>query len=499
MRSRMRILAGISFVGLAFFVCQSIDAKGLTWQQVGAEAVQQTEATKEPIVSLNEIPKSARVIAEWEQAVGTMIAWPFAVPDELIVELANDDRLFVLVNPGKQDKAKEKIDSLKIDPKRVEFIECSVASIWPRDWGPHQIFQDTGDLSVIDHRFEGYPVFPRENDKAEFTYRPGKGDDAVCPEFAKALQHKSIEFPAYLTGGNFLVDGHGTAFCTQAQIDENRAVVDEATYRQMLSDYLGIEQLVVLENTETRGIQHIDCWLKVLGPERLLVKRAPEGHPEAEPLERNVKLLSSLNNAFGRNYEILRIDCPEIEVRGGYSEEQPIAAYTNSLILNGKVYVPLFGVEGDKQAIKTWQEALPGYEVKGFTWNRWKHFDALHCRTRAVFDSDLLRLEHPPLTDEVAFDEKGHAIVVTIEDMSQQGIDPEKCFVKFRSKNGAWDSVSLLPLNVENRWVAVLPSFPVGTEVEYVVSASSQSERVATHPRMAPEVVHRFKIAKQEP
>lgn len=483
---------------MAFCAWQPIDAKIPAWQQVAEEAAQEKEPAKESAATSAELPKSARVIAEWEQAKGTMIAWPFAVPDELVIALANDDHLFVLVNPDKLDKAKGKIESLKIDPNRVEFIECSVASIWPRDWGPHQISHGAGEISVIDHRFEGYPVFPREKDKAEFTFRPGKGDDAVCSEFAKAFQRTSIEFPAFLTGGNFLVDGHGTGFCTQAQIDENRAIADEATFRQMLSDYLGIKNLVVLENTEARGIQHIDCWMKVLGPEKLLVKRAPEDHPEAEPLERNVKFLSSIKNAFGRNYEIIRIDCPAINVRGGYSDEQPIAAYTNSLMLNGKVYVPLFGVEGDEQAIKTWQDALPGYEIKGFTWDRWKHFDALHCRTRAVFDREMLRLEHPRLTDEVAFAERGHAVVATIEDMSQQGIDAGQCMVKFRSQGGEWSSVPLMPLNIENRWVAALPSFVVGTEVEYQLITASRSGRIATHPKMAPKVLHRFKIVEKK-
>ncbi len=141
---------------------------------------------------------------------------------------------------------------------------------------------------------------------------------------------------------------------------------------------------------------------------------------------------------------------------------------------------------------------MPGYEVKGFTWDKWKHFDALHCRTRAIFDRQLLRLEHPVLPKVVPFSDRGHAITVTIEDMANEGIDAEKCLVKFRKDLGEWESISLLPLHSENRWVAIFPAFPVGTIVDYQVIVQDQSGRVATHPRMAPEIFHHFTVSKSE-
>ena len=196
------------------------------------------------------------------------------------------------------------------------------------------------------------------------------------------------------------MDGHGTAFCTQALIDENTAhQLDENNLRKMLKEKIGVKRLVVLENTEPVGIQHIDCWLKVLDPERLLVKRAPSDHPEAAAIERNVVRLSGMTNAFNRPYKILRIDCPEIQVEKSYPEAKPIASYTNSLILNNKVLVPLFNVPGDKQAIETWKKALPGKKVKGFVWDKWLDYDALHCRTRAIFDIEKLQTDKSKLND----------------------------------------------------------------------------------------------------
>jgi len=55
------------------------------------------------------------------------------------------------------------------------------------------------------------------------------------------------------------------------------------------------------------------------------------------------------------------------------------------LILNRSVFVPLFDCAGDEPALATWRAALPGYRVVAIPYKGWKPFDALHCRTRAVF------------------------------------------------------------------------------------------------------------------
>jgi agmatine/peptidylarginine deiminase len=129
---------------------------------------------------------------------------------------------------------------------------------------------------------------------------------------------------------------------------------------------------------EEFGIQHIDCWLKVLDPSTLLVKRAAGDHPEHAPIERNLERLRALLAPSGEPYRILRIDCPRFE-------RDAIAAYTNALLLNGVLYVPLFGIGGDELALQTYREALPGIEVRGYPSTDWRYFDALHCRTRALF------------------------------------------------------------------------------------------------------------------
>jgi agmatine/peptidylarginine deiminase len=333
-----------------------------------------------------------RVVAEWEPARGVTVAYPFAVPGQLLAELARTGELFVLVREGAEERARAELHAVGVDPTRVRFVRTSVETAWTRDYGPHTVV-DGDDVRLVDARYIETPIFaadaPPVQRGQELRY-PGRhpGDDRTNVELAAALGLPRRGIDAYVTGGNFLVDGHGTAFCTRALLDENRTFLDDDELRRRLRAELGIRRLVVLDNTEEVGIQHVDCWLKLLDAETLLVKRVPPGVAEHVRIERNVERLRGLRTWRGTPFRILRIDCPPYgrgRTHGG-DEVDLVPAYTNSLLLNRRVFVPLFGGPGDDAALATYRAALPAHEVVGIPYDRWEPFDALHCRTRAVFE-----------------------------------------------------------------------------------------------------------------
>ena len=339
------------------------------------------------------VPPRPRVVAEWEPAIGTLVAFPFEIPNRLLAELGKEGGVFVLVPPEKSEDALSAVAAAGVPALKVTLIPTTTKTPWVRDYGPHTVVRPDGSAALVDADYIETPIFARGAPPVELGQElkyPGRSpeDDRTPEDVAGALGLPRITIEAYVTGGNFLVDGRGTAFCTTAFLDENRTRLSDDELRRRLRAVLGIERLVVLENTEPVGIQHIDCWLKVLDPGRLLVKRAPADHPESAPIERNVALLSKFRSALGRPYEILRIDCPaygtaDDDLLGRSASLLP--AYTNALILNRSVFVPLFGCAGDEKALATWRTALPGHRVVGIPSSDWKPYDALHCRTRAVF------------------------------------------------------------------------------------------------------------------
>jgi agmatine/peptidylarginine deiminase len=441
-----------------------------------------------------------RVIAEWEPAAGTLIAWPLEIPDALVVELAKDDEIYVLVSSEDAgQEARRKIIALGVADGRVHVIPSSVQSCWPRDYGSHQLFDARGILRHLDPIYIDTPEFPADPEpirKGDHIKYPNAwpGDDRTNGAVATFFDAPLDAFPGFLTGGNFLVDGQGTAFSTRALLDENLVMWSEDEMRALVRKLAGIDRWVVLGNTEDKGIQHIDCWLKVLDEETLLVKRPPADHPEAARIERNLETLRGLSNAFGRPYRIVRIDCPR------YKEDR-LAAYTNSLILNRKVLVPLFGIPADDLALETYRQAMPGYDVKGFVWDRWWNVDAVHCRTRAMFDKGMLHLTHARLRAAPA-SAHGYEVFVTVEDMSRAGLLEDGVRVFWRRGSSEWARVALRPSVAPGTWSGEIPRQPAGSTIEYYVEAASRSGRTETLPRTAPRGFYAFDVgdgSKREP
>jgi hypothetical protein len=300
--------------------------------------------------------------------------------------------------------------------------------------------------------------------------------------------------PVALTGGNALVDGRGTVFSTCIMLNENQALgLSEEQFFETVRHEMGINKYVVIPNFELFGIQHIDCFLKLLDEERILVARPPEDHPHYQRSEAIVRELSSLTNAYGRPYRIIRIDTPPY-----WWDFMP--AYTNSLILNRKVLVPLYGIPADRDALETWRKAMPGYQVIGFEHQggileRWMSFDALHCRTRAIWDPKMLYMAHRRV-DETVTAAEGFPVEVQIRDYSESGLIQEALELSWRlSGEDRWRVIPLEATLDPQTFVASIPSVAAGQGVEYFLSAADRSGRRESLPRTAPDGYYSFRVA----
>lgn len=448
-----------------------------------------------------EIREELRVAAEWEPALGALVGWPLIVPQSLVVEIAKDDVLFLLVgDETSQVEAEEKLAEWGIDLGNVRFIKAQQggAHQYTRDWGPSARFGGEEGYSLVDPWFDDYPLSgagceSRLYSERRLVFRDFRSDDLATEVLADTLGFASLPLPIALTGGNALVDGHGTAFSTCTMLNENRSlgVADDRFFAEVRRQ-MGISSYVIIPNFDLFGIQHIDCFLKLLDEERILVARPPEGHPHHERAEAIVKELSSLTNPYGRPYQILRIDTPPYLL-------DFMPAYTNSLILNRKVLVPLYGIPADQDALETWRKAMPGYRVIGFehrgSWlERWNWTDALHCRVRAIWDPGMLYMAHRRIEGTVAPAES-YPIEVQIRDYSRTGLIRERLELSWRLRGGrGWRVIPLEATADPGTFVASIPGAPAGREVEYFLSAADRSGRQESLPRTAPDGYYSFSV-----
>ncbi len=460
-----------------------------------------------------------RTAAEWEPALGTMIVWPLSIPYKLAVELAKDNHLFTMVeNEDVQMEAEKWFNEWGILSENVTFIHApqGIDAWWTRDWGPSAVFTPEGKYMLADGK---YPyATPRSdlecNDVLEFLYFDENNnleltqidDDATIP-LANQLGFEILDLPFINTGGNVLTDGLGTAFSTCIILAENQYHdIDENEFFALNESLLGLHRYHIISNFEEFGIQHIDCLLKLLDEETILVAEPPTDH-ELFDVYQSIAAneLSKIKTPYGRPYHIKRIKTAR------YSGEL-LAAYTNSLILNKTIYVPLFDIPQDTVALNTWAAAMPGYAIKGFTFTLdeepfvteelrdhyvsygWRDGDALHCRTRAIWNPEMLFISIKKIEPFVRAREK-IKVHATIIDYSKGGLVENQSVLYWRMADDSdWKTIPLTPTGHENHFYAEFPKQKSGTTIEYYISAISQSGEIATRPITAPKGIYQFKV-----
>lgn len=460
-----------------------------------------------------------RTAAEWEPAIGTMIVWPLSVPYKLVIELAKDNHLYTLVpNDSAKKEAAKWYAQWGIDSTTNTFIYApqGIDAWWTRDWGPSAVFTTDGTMKLGDGKY----IYSTPNTKLEcddtlhFLYTakdspPTKtqiDDNATIP-FAKGIGVEVLDLPFINTGGNVLTDGLGTAFSTCILLNENKFYnVPREQFLKLNKELLGISNYHIISNFEKSGIQHIDCFMKLLDEERILVAEPPADH-ELYSIYQNIidTELKKIKTPYGRSYEILRIKTER------YKEER-LAAYTNSIIINKTIYVPLFQIQQDSAALKTWQQAMPGYTVKGFEFALkdepivsnelkdhykeygWNSGDALHCRTRALWDAQMLFISTKRIASEVEAKNK-NIVYTSIIDYSKKGLVKENCNLFWRAAGeNEWKSIALAQTENQQQFFAEIPFHKIGITVEYYISAETASGKKETQPRTAPAGFYQFNI-----
>ena len=311
-----------------------------------------------------------RNIAEYEPMQGVLIRYPFGISTSLIQEMALDVIIYCLVSSGLQSSAFNSMNNAGVNMDNVEFIVGSTDSHWTRDYGPWWIEDGNGDIGIVD-----------------FTYNRPRPNDNDAP--IKVSDHLDIPYFAadvISTGGNYMTDGFGLSAATQIAYTENNQcnTNDQSSIPlapcqyvdDIMQEYYGITEYHVVADPNDEYIDHIDCWGKFLSPTKLLIRSVPTSHSQYSMIEQVVDYFSQLITSNGQPFEIFRVYTPN---------DQP---YTNSLILNNKVFVPIMNSSWDDEALDVYQAAMPGYEILPFT-GSWMSTDALHCRVKGIPDISL--------------------------------------------------------------------------------------------------------------
>jgi len=410
---------------------------------------------------LSEPPEPIRQVAEFEPMEGVLIRYSFGISYEIIAEMAEDVEVVTIVaSSSQQNSVISQYQNNGVNLNHCSFLIAPSDSYWTRDYGPWFAFTGNDELGVIDFLYNR----PRPNDNAiPSAYATDQG----LPYYYMPLEH---------AGGNYMIDGQVISVSTDLVWTENPGYTHEQI-NGFVEDYLGITTYHVVPDVNGQYIKHIDCWGKYLAPDVIMIREVPPSHSQYDEIEAAVDYFESQISCYGTPYEIARVYTPN---------NQP---YTNSLILNDKVLVPITGNQWDDDAIASYQAAMPGYEVLGFT-GSWVSTDALHCRAKGIPDRYMLYIEHTPLYG-VQNGDNGVDIQAKIVPYSEENLISDSTRVYWKEENGTWDSEQMTPLGNDYYHAVIYPQDD-GATVYYYIHAEDNSGRSENHPYIGEEGAHSF-------
>jgi agmatine deiminase len=408
-----------------------------------------------------------RQTSEFEQMEGVLVVYPLGVPYSLIAEMSQDIKVYTIVESYQQNQCETNYQNNNVNLANCEFINAPTNTYWVRDYGPWFVSVDN-EIAVVN--------FPYN--------RPRPDDDDIPIEVANYFGLDVYGMELENAGGNYMCDGNSVGASTDLVFEENPSLT-QAQIDQLVLDFLGIETYHITLDPLDDYIKHIDCWGKFLDVDKVLIGQVPASDYRYEDFEFVANYFASQTSAWGNNYEVYRIYTP-----GGYSQATP---YTNSLILNNKVFVPQTGSQWDDEAIATYEDVMPGYEVIGVFSNGWYDTDALHCRTRGIADRNMLYIQHNPILDEVPAGEDID-VVTQIIPYSGEVIYTDSLLVRYKIDNGNFNTLIMTSAGNDN-YFAVIPALASGSEISYYIHAADESGHSTNHPLIGEFEPHVFTVS----
>jgi len=429
--------------------------------------------TPEELIRLDEIGKNfyptdppvgpIRNIAEFEPMEGVLIRYYFGISTSIIAEMAEDVIVTTIVSGQSQENTVRNIytsNSVNID--NCNFLHASTNSYWTRDYGPWYVVDGSHQVGIVN--------FPYN--------RPRPDDDDIPIEMAAFLGIPLYGMDLEHTGGNYMTDGMGISASTTLVWSENWNMT-HGEIDDMVEDYLGVTTYHVVPDPNNTYIDHIDCWGKFLDVDKILIREVPSSHAQYTEIEETVDYFEAQTSSYGTPYEIYRVYTPS---------NQP---YTNSLILNDKVLVPITGSSWDDDAIASYEAAMPGYEILGFT-GSWESTDALHCRTKGIADRGMLYIGHLPIHGSQPAG-ANYLIQAEIVPYSGEDVIDDSMYVAYRIDGGMYQHITMTNINGYT-WSCSIPGQEGGVEIEYYIHAADESDREATHPFIGAPDPHIFSV-----
>jgi len=406
----------------------------------------------------------------FEKMEGVLVGYPdtvgFGISYELIAALSEETVVTTIVeNNSYLNYVTNQYQVNGVNMDNTNFLVATLNSYWTRDFGPWYVRYGDDQIGIID-----------------FIYnRPRPDDNAVPPEIADFLGIEWFGMDLITAGGNYMTNGYGISSSSELTWEENPTLTP-AEIDEMVLDYLGVSAYHVLPDPNNTYIDHIDCWGKFLDVDKVLIREVSETHPQYDEIEATAAYYAAQTSGWGVPFEVYRVWTHNNE------------PYTNSLILNNRVFLPIVGGQWDDEAVAAYEEAMPGYEILTFT-GSWQSTDALHCRTKGIADRNTLYIEHYPLLGEQPV-QTDYEIEAIITAYSGESIVNDEVKVFYQLNGGNMEEI-IMTYEGDKIYSATFSNIQEGSEIKYYITATDEGGFTGNNPFIGGSDPHIFYAGDQ--
>ena len=360
--------------------------------------------------------------AEFDSVTGVIFAWE-AYPTlltNLIKEVAEDDTAWVVVdNTSEQNSVSNTLSNANVNMERVVFQVIETNSVWVRDYGPWWIIEPENSLAIIDLVYN----------------RPRPLDDTYPESAAGYFGINYYGLGLIEAGGNMLLDGQGSVIVSNVIFDGSQGFDPTLTQDQLeqyFLDYFGVHKVIVTPHLINDGTGHIDMFVKLINDSTVIVgeyENQSAGYPGNYDICNQVaSQLANETNGAGRPFNIIRMPMPPYNNGITYT-------YINSLIVNNKVLVPIYGLStefaNDDSVLALYETIMPGVEAVGFDCNQIIPANgAIHCIAMKV-PALPETIACGNLMGDVNLDGRTNIYdILKLVDLAAGAIEPELCVME---------------------------------------------------------------------
>ncbi|MEW6259698.1 MAG: agmatine deiminase family protein [Thermodesulfobacteriota bacterium] len=294
-----------------------------------------------------------RAPAEFERLGAVLFRWPFdwtAMQPKWanmisVCAQAGIKSVVWVSTPLQRRSALSYLEQQGVSTEHIHWVMDPTDTVWIRDYGPQVIRAiDSAQWGVVDFHY----------------YDDRRKDDNTPIVMALGLQLPYVDRQrkdvVYTEGGNLNHDGLGGVVYSQRTYKSNLGVPSEEIDRRIL-DALQATKALVPQDPVLDGTGHVDMFMKIVRPDTVLIGQYRPDQIDYAVLEENAALFARETNARGDHWQVVRIVQPDVYYTRFLLPV--IRTYTNSLMINDYVIVPVYGIAEDEQALAVYREVLP--------------------------------------------------------------------------------------------------------------------------------------------